>query len=73
MTTTNQIKSATKKVSFNLANSIIENSGLELELIQDLPFMKQWSVKNNKEITGIISTKKIYDNDFANIGFIWKC
>jgi hypothetical protein len=53
---TKQITAATKNMSFENVTKFILNIGLELELTQDLPFCKNWSVKNNKEICRISNT-----------------
>lgn len=47
------ITKLTKNNTFKTNNTIIENSGLELELIQDFPFVKMWKVNNSKEFTHI--------------------
>ena len=70
--TTTELKNKVKNTNFENGNNIIKNSGLVLELIQDLPFMKMWSVKNNNEITKITNVKKIYDGDLSNIRFTFK-
>jgi len=56
MSISKSITAKVKNTTFTQGNLIIENSGLELELIQNLPFVKMWSVKNNKEITHITNT-----------------
>lgn len=70
MTTTQLIASA-KNNSWTNVNFIIENSGLELTLIQNLPFMKMWEVKNNKEITHITNTMKYCGENISKLTFCW--
>jgi hypothetical protein len=60
---TKQINAATKNMSFENVSNFILNIGLELELTQDLPFCKNWSVKNNKEIFMISNTWNCYTNN----------
>lgn len=69
--TTTQLKSAAKNNSWTNVNSIIESSGLELTLIQDLPFSKMWEVRNNKEITHITNTMKYCGENISKLTFCW--
>ena len=69
--TTSQLKSASKNNSWTNVNSIIENSGLEINLIQDLPFAKMWEVKNNKEITTITNTMKYCGQNISSLTFCY--
>jgi hypothetical protein len=67
--TTTQIRKATKKMTFENANYFIENSGLQLELQENYPFLKSWIVKNNKEITRLSNCKKDLINGMAEVTF----
>lgn len=64
-----QIKKATKNNTFENATYIIENSGLELVLIQNLGFSKMWEVKNNTEITHITNTLKDLVSNQSDVKF----
>jgi hypothetical protein len=44
-----EILKATKNLSFENGVYFIKNLDLELELQENLPFLKSWSVKNNPE------------------------
>jgi ABC-type metal ion transport system substrate-binding protein len=67
--TTKEILKAAKNNTWTNVNSIIENSNLEIKLIQNLPFMKMWEVKNNKEITHVTNTMKYCGENIANVTF----
>jgi dimeric dUTPase (all-alpha-NTP-PPase superfamily) len=67
--TTKEIKKATAKMSYENAISFIESLGMNLKVWDSMPCMKVYRVNNNNEICGIIITKKIYDNDLANVAF----
>ena len=69
--TTKQILTASKNNTWTNMNTIIEKSGLELELIQDLPFTKMWGVKNNKEITHITNTMKYCGENISKVTFCY--
>jgi ABC-type metal ion transport system substrate-binding protein len=71
--TAQQLISAAKNNSWTNVNSIIENSGLEINLIQNLPFLKMWEVKNNKEITHITNTMKCCGENISKLTFCWNC
>jgi hypothetical protein len=57
-----KIMQKTKNLSFENVTNCIEKIGLELELVQDLPFTKMWKVKNNKEFYMISNTWNCYTN-----------
>lgn len=65
----NQIKKLTKKMSFTNANIFIESLGFELELQENYPFMKSWSVKNNNEIFRITNYLDNLTNNNSDIKF----
>ena len=69
---TTKLISAAKNNTWTNVNSIIENSGFELNLIQDLPFMKMWEVKNNKEVTHVTNTMKYCGENISKLTFCWK-
>jgi hypothetical protein len=55
--------------SWSNVNQMIENLGLQLDLIQDLPFCKLWIVKNHKEIHSISNTIDYTNNGNGDIKF----
>ena len=71
----NTIKKLIKNANattFTNANLLIENSGLNLKLIEDLPFMKIWRVIDNKEIVTIMNMMKYCGENIADVGVCWK-
>jgi hypothetical protein len=58
-----------KNNSWSNVNQMIENLGLQLELIQDLPYCKMWLVKNHKEIHCISNTIDYANNGNGDIKF----
>jgi ABC-type metal ion transport system substrate-binding protein len=69
--TTREILNAAKNNTWTNINSVIENSKLEIKLIQDLPFMKMWEVKNNKEITHVTNTMKYCGKNISKVTFCY--
>jgi hypothetical protein len=67
--TTSQIRKATKNMTFENANYFIQNSGLQLELQENYPFLKSWVVKNNKEIGRISNSKRDLINEMSHVTF----
>jgi hypothetical protein len=67
--TSTQIRKATKNMTFENANYFIQNSNLQLELLQNFPFLKMWSVKNNKEFAIITNSKKDLINEMSKVTF----
>lgn len=67
--TTSQIRKATKNMTFENANYFIQNSGLQLELQENYPFLKSWVVKNNKEIGWISNSKRDLINEMSHVLF----
>ena len=67
----NQIKKATKNMSFESANHFIENCGLELILISNSKFSKMWDVKNNKEITHICNDLYSLTDNKSDVKFVF--
>jgi hypothetical protein len=67
--TFNQLKKAAKGNSFENVTSLIENSGLEVKLIQNLPFTKTWEVKNHKEVSHIMNTIKYLGSNESQFGY----
>ena len=67
--TSTQIKKATKNMTFENANYFIQNSSLQLELLQNFPFSKMWTVKNNKEFYIITNSKKDLINEMSKVTF----
>jgi hypothetical protein len=53
-----EILTASKSLTYNGANTLIENSGLKLELIRDMGFERLWRVVGNKEICYITNAHK---------------
>lgn len=64
-----QLTKAAKNNTWTNINFLIENSLLEVKLIQDLPFMKMWEVKNNKEISHITNTMKYCGENIAKLSY----
>lgn len=64
-----QIRKATNKMTFEQANNFIENLGLQLELQQNYPYLKSWSVKNNNEIYFISNSTKYLNGSIADVKF----
>ena len=64
-----KIKKAAKNNTWNNVNYIIENSGLELKLVQNLPYCKMWKVLNDKDLNYISNTKKYVDQEIPQIGY----
>lgn len=58
-----EIMQRTKNLSFVNITNFIENTGLKLELIQDLPFTKMWKVYDIKEFYMISNTWNSYTNN----------
>ncbi len=69
--TSDQILRAAKNNTWTNMNHVIENSGLELELIENLPFLKMWAVKNSKEFSHITNTMKYCGEDVSKVTFGW--
>lgn len=69
--TTSEILKASKNNSWTNVNFIIENSGLELNLIQNLPYCKMWEVKNNSEISHISNVMKSCGENISEVKFAW--
>ena len=65
----NQIRKSAKNNSWSNVNQLIENLGLQLELVQDLTFCKLWIVKNNTEIHSISNTIDYANNGNASVKF----
>ena len=68
MTSTELIKVSNNN-TFKNVNYYIENSVLDIELIQSLPFMKMWKVNNNKEFSYITNALKSLDSDVSELTF----
>ena len=71
MTTSKELIASAKNNTWTNVNYIIENCDLEINLIQSLPFLKMWEVKNNKEITHITNTMKYCGENVSKISFCW--
>lgn len=67
--TFNQLRKAAKGNSFENVTALIENSGLQVTLIQNLPFTKTWEVKNHKEVSHIMNTIKNLGSNESQFGF----
>jgi len=48
-----EIRTNTKNMTFEQANTYIQSIGLELTPSENHPFLKSWQVKNHKEISRI--------------------
>ena len=67
--TTNQIKKATKQMTFNQATKFIETLGFELVPSENYAFLKSWQVKNNKEIFRITNTMNTLQDEMSDVTF----
>jgi hypothetical protein len=67
--TTNQIRKATKKMTFEQANIFITNLGFELVVSENHPFLKSWEVKNNNEIYRISNYLNSLTDNLCDVKF----
>jgi hypothetical protein len=66
-----EIKKATNGLNFDQINYFLNNSGLELNLIQNLGFCKMWEVSNHSEICFISNTIKQINSNLAEVKFVF--
>ena len=66
-----EIRKVCLKLNFEIAIQYILGLNLGFILHRDYPFMVRFEMPNPKEyeVTSMMVTKMIYDNDFANVSF----
>lgn len=67
--TITKIKKAAKNNTWSNVNTIIENSGLELKLVQNFPYGKMWQVINDKDLAWVSNFKKYIDQEIPEIKY----
>lgn len=69
MKSAKEIREATEQMTFNQATEYIQSLGFKMQLVEDYPFLKSWSVKNHKEFSRIANYLYVLDGDKSDVKF----